>query len=125
MGRLIDHCQQFRGCRFNFVIAEFPRPAFDRKQTTAMNILKITERESVSRLAIRRVALIDSKVPLGIFRKTVIANKVVLLGSLRMIVFPSALFVGNETALIDERGRPIKGFKVNSYRRILTWAAFD
>ena len=70
---------QVRRRGLDVIVLVLPRAAFCREYATAVNIFKVPVGEFVVSLGVLGFLVVDSQVPLAIFRKTVEANEFIFL----------------------------------------------
>jgi len=77
-------------------------PAFHREQTTAMNILEVTERKFVSGFRTSGMGLIDPEMPLCIFSEVVSPNELILFRRPRTMIGPCISLINDNASLSDQ-----------------------
>jgi hypothetical protein len=98
----VDHSVQMCRRVFDVKVLVLACAAFRSKHSAAMDFVEIPVRKFVVSLGIFRTLIVDSKIPLAKFRKTVKAKEFVFVLSQRPMLTPRIPFVEYKLAFVDK-----------------------
>ena len=106
---------QVRDRVFDVIVMVLPRAAFCREYATAVNIFKVPVGEFVVSLGVLGFLVVDSQVPLAIFRKTVEANEFIFLLCGWPVLAPCIALVEYKSSVVDQFSGMLVGSSVKRH----------